>query len=140
MARTSTAGRRTARVDFDPWAIASAESDAATAAQREVDWWHAHRGHQHRPDPAGTADGAAGTGPSATSPELVAALAASYAYVYGVSADSVRTAARLRAEAMDVSDRWVAAGCDRDDPLLLQERRLLLVSYTALRDAVSVRP
>ena len=37
---------------------------------------------------------------------------------------------------MDASDRWVAAGCDRADPLLAQERRLLVASFTALRDAV----
>ena len=214
MARTSTARRRSARVDFDPWAIASAESDAwvtyyrhewaallvasvrlvghgfrmtaprtllgawyvmranlawapypdndpaaavelmrrffrlvinpdtparnaATAAQREVDWWRAHREHQHRPDAAGEL--AAGEPPT-TSTELVDALARSFAYLYGVDADSVRPAARLRAEAMDVSDRWVAAGCRRDDPMLLQERRLLLDCYAALRDAVSARP
>jgi hypothetical protein len=38
--------------------------------------------------------------------------------------------------AMDASDRWVAAGCDRADPLLAQERRQLVASYSALRDAV----
>jgi hypothetical protein len=39
-------------------------------------------------------------------------------------------------QAMDVSDRWVEAGCDLTDPLLAEERRLLVGSYTALRDAV----
>ena len=37
---------------------------------------------------------------------------------------------------MDCSDRWVAAGSDRDDPLLARERRLLVASYAALRDAI----
>ena len=36
---------------------------------------------------------------------------------------------------MDLSDRWVADGRRRDDPLLRQERRALVRSYTALRDA-----
>jgi len=45
-------------------------------------------------------------------------------------------AAELRAEAMDVSDAWVAAGCDVDDPRLAQERALLVRSYAALLAAV----
>ena len=67
---------------------------------------------------------------------LTAALVALYAYVYEVPPETVRSAARLRMQAMDASDRWVAAGCDRADPLLAQERRLLVASYSALRDAV----
>jgi hypothetical protein len=37
---------------------------------------------------------------------------------------------------MDLSDAWVAAGCDLADPLLAQERLALVASFTALRDAV----
>jgi hypothetical protein len=37
---------------------------------------------------------------------------------------------------MDVSDAWVAAGCDVDDPRLAQERALLVRSYAALLAAV----
>jgi hypothetical protein len=48
----------------------------------------------------------------------------------------VRQAAALRAEAMDVSDRWVQAGCDPRDPLLAHERSLLVRSYAALLAAV----
>jgi hypothetical protein len=44
--------------------------------------------------------------------------------------------ARLRAEAMDVSDRWVEAGSDPANPLLGQERALLVRSYAALLAAV----
>jgi hypothetical protein len=44
----------------------------------------------------------------------------------------VRQAAALRAEAMDVSDRWVDAGCDPADPLLAEERTLLVRSYASL--------
>ena len=48
----------------------------------------------------------------------------------------VRDAARLRAEAMDVSDRWVEAGSDPANPLLAEERALLVRSYAALLAAV----
>ena len=48
----------------------------------------------------------------------------------------MRTAAELRADAMDYSDAWVQAGCGRSDPLLAQERRALVASFSALREAV----
>jgi len=35
---------------------------------------------------------------------------------------------------MELSDRWVAAGCRPDDPLLAAERLALVASYSALRD------
>ena len=129
------------------------ERNARTAAVREVAWWRAHREHQHRNDGAGPdagagAGGGVGVGagsqvdlPSGSAPpgtDLVEALAASYGYLYQVDLDTVREAARLRAEAMDISDLWVAAGCRLDDPLLLKERRLLLDSYVSLRAAVIV--
>ena len=44
--------------------------------------------------------------------------------------------AELRAEAMDVSDRWIEAGCDPRHPLLAEERALLVRSYAALLAAV----
>ena len=44
----------------------------------------------------------------------------------------MRPAAALRAQAMDVSDRWVAAGCRPDAPALAEERALLVRSYVAL--------
>ena len=68
--------------------------------------------------------------------QLVAALDALYSFVYAVPSGTMREAARLRAEAMDFSDAWVAAGCDLADPLLAQERLTLVASFTALRDAV----
>jgi hypothetical protein len=34
------------------------------------------------------------------------------------------------------SDRWVAAGCDRESPLIPQERAALIRSYAALLAAV----
>jgi hypothetical protein len=48
----------------------------------------------------------------------------------------VERAAELRAEAMDVSDRWVEAGSDPENPMLAQERALLVRSYAALLAAV----
>jgi hypothetical protein len=37
---------------------------------------------------------------------------------------------------MEISDRWVEAGCDSDDPQLAHERALLVRSYAALLAAV----
>jgi hypothetical protein len=69
--------------------------------------------------------------------EVQAALVALYSYVYGAELSAMEGAARFRVRAMDVSDQWVAAGCDLDDPLLLEERRSLVASYGALRDAAA---
>ena len=91
--------------------------DPARAAELEVEWWRVHREEQH-------------------SAALVDALAALYAYSYSVDAAAVRPAAALRAEAMDVSDRWVEAGADPADPQLASERALLVRSYAALLSAV----
>jgi hypothetical protein len=95
--------------------------DTSRAAELEVEWWRVHRSHQHG---GGSID------------VLIGALDALYSYVYGVAPTTMRTAARLRAEAMDLSDAWVRAGCRRDDPTLATERRTLIASYSALRDAV----
>ena len=95
--------------------------DPARAAELEVEWWRAHRENQH----GGEAKEA-----------LAGALVALYAYTYGVSPDAVRRAAELRAEAMDVSDRWIEAGCEVGHPLLREERALLVRSFAALLAAV----
>jgi hypothetical protein len=95
--------------------------DPVTAAAYEVEWWRLHRLHQR-----------AGADVDA----LVDALDVLYAYVYDVPAATVRGAAALRVQAMDLSDEWVAAGCHLDDPLLVRERRALVASYTALRESV----
>jgi hypothetical protein len=97
--------------------------DPAEAAALEVEWWRVHRAHQHHED--------------VTRDELVASLVRLYAHVYGESPDRVEPAARHRVEAMDLSDRWVAAGCNASDPLLGEERRALVASHSALLDAVS---
>jgi hypothetical protein len=100
-----------------------ASFDPVRAAALEVEWWRAHRAAQH------------GAGPAAHA-ELVGALRDLYAYTYGADPEAVGPAAELRAEAMDVSDRWVAGGCDPQAPALAQERALLVRSYAALLAAV----
>jgi hypothetical protein len=101
----------------------TASFDPTRAAQLEVEWWRVHREHQH-------------AAPGDPSEGLTAALQGLYAYTYGVDGSEVRQAAALRAEAMDVSDRWVEAGSDPDNPLLAHERALLVRSYAALLAAV----
>jgi hypothetical protein len=100
-----------------------ASFDPVRAAQLEVEWWRAHREDQHD----GSDDSAEG---------LIVALRDLYSYSYGADPADVRQAAELRAEAMDVSDRWVAAGRDPEDERLAQERALLIRSYAALLAAV----
>ena len=98
------------------------ELDPARAAELEVEWWRLHREHQHD---TGTEERA-----------LVQALVDLYSYVYDADPEAMRPAAQARVEAMNLSDKWVAAGCDLCDPLLEQERERLVASYTALRAAV----
>jgi hypothetical protein len=103
--------------------VAAAEGerlDAKRAAQLEVEWWRAHRERQH--------EGSTETGNGS----IVDALVELYAFLYGCPPDDVRRAAELRAEAMDVSDRWVKGGCHLASPLLGDERSLLVRSYSAL--------
>jgi hypothetical protein len=99
--------------------------DPARAAALEVEWWRAHREAQHG-------------GGAAAKAALVGALRDVYAYCYGEDGGGadLRTAAALRADAMDVSDAWVAAGCDPEDARLARERALLVRSYAALLSAV----
>ena len=96
--------------------------DPVRAAELEVEWWRAHRENQH--------------GDHALGEALIVALRDLYAYSYGVVPEEVRPAAALRARAMDVSDRWIEAGCDPRHPLLAEERSLLVRSYAALLAAV----
>lgn len=97
--------------------------DPLRAADLEVEWWRVHREAQH-------------AGGSGASPALVRALRDLYAFSYSVAPEHVEPAAALRAEAMDVSDRWVEAGCDPEDPMLASERALLVRSYASLLAAV----
>lgn len=119
--------RRTMARFYRVVASAAGESlDAGRAAELEVGWWRAHREVQ-RGDPAERAERRSG---------LVDALTDLYAFVYRVPDADVRAAARLRVDAMDVSDRWVAEGCDRESDLLVEEERLLVRSYASLLAAV----
>ena len=74
-------------------------------------------------------------GPGLAEP-LVDALARLYAFVYQAPHDDVRPAAAHRAQAMDLSDQWVAEGCRPDSPLLALEHAALVRSYAALLAAV----
>jgi hypothetical protein len=96
--------------------------DPVRASELEVEWWRLHREHQHDPEVSAEA--------------LVQSLVDLYSYVYDVPPGTVRDAARHRVEAMDLSDAWVANGCDLADPLLARERRALVASHSALRRAV----
>jgi hypothetical protein len=118
-------GARAAMRRFYALVVASTGEafDVDVAARLEVEWWRVHR-HLQREAPEDDA------GP------LVDALAAVYAHVYGVAPDQVRAAAAGRAEAMRISDRWVADGCDPDSPAVAQERAELVRSYAALLAAV----
>jgi hypothetical protein len=96
--------------------------DPVEAARREVDWWHVHRVHQRES--------------GVTEDDLTTSVAHLYSYVYDVPEEPVRPAARLRVDAMGLSDAWVAAGCSLQDPTLVDERRTLIASYSALRAAI----
>jgi hypothetical protein len=102
-------------------ASAGSMLDPVRAAELEVEWWRAHRENQYGAD---------------SKEALVVALRDLYAYTYEADPASVRQAAQLRADAMDVSDRWVQAGRDPEDPMLAEERALLIRSYASLLAAV----
>ncbi|MGA7988800.1 MAG: hypothetical protein WCB51_10425 [Candidatus Dormiibacterota bacterium] len=97
--------------------------DSMKAARLEVEWWRVHRELQHQ-------DG----GDTAALGEAVAAL---YAYTYDTPIAGVRESGELRADAMRICDRWVAHGCDMEDPLVADMRRTLLRSYRSLKAAVT---
>ena len=106
--------------------------DPARAAELEVEWWRVHRTHQRGKENAGIGPG---EGDGAILPEerpLVEALAALYAYAYGVGNEDVRVAAEQRALAMRYSDEWVREGCLLESHLIPQERAALVRSYAGL--------
>jgi hypothetical protein len=99
--------------------------DPEVAARLEVDWWRTHRQLQREPSASG-----------ATVDDLVDALTALYAYVYGVDRGTVVLAAKERANAMVLSDRWVSDGCPAGSLDLAAEGAALVRSYAALLAAV----
>ena len=64
------------------------------------------------------------------------ALARLYGYLYSEPEAAVRPAAEHRAEAMDLSDEWVAQGCQPDSSLIAAEHAALVRSYASLLAAV----
>src|SRR6476659_1290648 len=97
-------------------------ANPAKAAELEVDWWRVHREIQHEP--------------GRTPDELVESLVRLYCYLYGEPEEAVRPAAVHRAKAMDLSDQWVADGCQPDSHLLPLEHAALVRAYAALLAAV----
>jgi hypothetical protein len=97
--------------------------DLDEAARLEIEWWRIHR-YLQRESPDGDLA------------PLTGALAALYAHVYAVPADTVRQAAAHRAEAMRISDAWVADGAAPDSPAISAERDELIKGYAALRAAL----
>jgi len=95
-------------------------ANPAKAAELEVEWWRVHREHE----------------PGAALGELVEALVRLYSYLYSEPEDAVRPAAVHRADAMDLSDQWVADGCRPDSHLLPLERAALVRAHAALLAAV----
>ena len=103
-------------------ASANPSLDPNRVAELDVEWWRVHREHQYDE--------------GSTNEALIVALRDLYAYCYEVEPEDVRPAASLRAEAMDLSDRWVRAGRDPADPALASVRVLLVRSHAALLAAV----
>jgi hypothetical protein len=99
-------------------------ANPAQAAALEVDWWRVHRKVQYCIEPRAAGD------------ELVEALTRLYCHLYREPETEVRQAAVHRARAMDLSDQWVAEGCQSDSPLLPLEHAALVRSYAALLAAV----
>ncbi|MGB8383828.1 MAG: hypothetical protein WCG47_21710, partial [Dermatophilaceae bacterium] len=80
----------------------------------ELQWWRLHRAHQHAA--------------SVTTEQLIQSLVELSSYLYAIDPSEAFPAARWRVDAMDLSDRWVEAGCRRDDQLLAAERQALVDS------------
>jgi hypothetical protein len=95
--------------------------DPHEAALAEVSWWVVHRkffGHSDQP-------------------EVIDAVACTYAAAYRVDLALVREAAYHRAMAMVYSDARVLSERDLHDPRLKQEEEELIKSYGALKRAVN---
>jgi hypothetical protein len=100
--------------------------DVREAARLEVEWWRVHRHLQRE----ATAESSA---------RLADALAELYAHVYRMPLASVAPAAAHRAEAMRISDGWVAAGRDPKSPAIDGVRIELIKGYRSLLSAIAAR-
>jgi hypothetical protein len=98
--------------------------DVDQAARLEVNWWVVHRQNFLKED----------------SRPLVEALIDLYSATFHLPRERVYEAAFRRAEAMRYSDQWVNGSKASGDPLLARVEAELLLSYTALRDAVQAAP
>ena len=98
-----------------------ARYDPRRAAELEVRWWAVHRQREQAADHSA----------------LTAALAATYAEVYQRPVERMVAAAEARAQAMDLSDRWIREGKAADSPLLGRIADLLVAGYRALSDATA---
>ncbi len=96
--------------------------DPARAAAKELRWWAVHRDAAHH---------------TAGSAALEDAFTDLYVELYQRSPEAVRPAARVRAQAVALSDQWLDAGMPSDSPLLGQIREELIASYRALHQAVA---
>ncbi len=96
--------------------------DPARAAAKEIRWWVVHREAGHRTD---------------ESTELEDAFTELYVELYQRPADQMRPAARARARAVEISDRWLDEGQPQNSPLLVEIRTELIASYTALHQALN---
>ena len=94
--------------------------DPTRAASAEVGWWVVHRNRADYPDTT----------------TLEGALADLYTELYRQPKEVVHLAAHHRAEAMELSDRWVRDGKDPRSPLLKAIRAELTRSYRALAQVV----
>jgi hypothetical protein len=94
--------------------------DAERVAAAEVEWWVVHRHREDYPDATALTD----------------ALERLYVELYGIAPERARPAALHRAQAMDLSDRWVRDGKDPSSPLLGEIRAELLQGYVALKQAL----
>lgn len=95
--------------------------DPRRAAELEVRWWAVHRQREQYPDRSA----------------LARALAETYAELYQTPVERLLAAGDARAEAMDLSDRWIREGKLRDSPLLDRIAERLVVSYRALAAAAA---
>ena len=96
--------------------------DPAQAARLDVKWWVVHRELFANPE----------NGP------LINALTDLWAYAYQTPREGVMPAARARADAILISDRWVRGSKNSADPVLQEEERIMTQAYELLREVVAV--
>jgi hypothetical protein len=94
--------------------------DPAEAARLDVQWWVVHRELFANPE----------------NDRLTDALTDLWAYAYQVPRERILPAAKARADAILISDRWVRGSKDPADPVLKEEEAVMTRAYALLREAV----